>query len=253
LGGDTLNRKWWLDYNSGTHAAPVWVPVNGVSDFKFGYTPTMQDDSDFDSAGAKSQGTTAYEWVLECKLQRKVTIADETVYDTGQEYIRAAAKRKIGMANVIEVRWYEMNIDDDGTVIGPTEEAYMGYVNAGWGEEGGGMDALDTVSVALSGRGAYEDITHPEAAAVVPTVYSVTPATDVAAGGAAVLIQGHDFMVAGVDDVVAISFGAVDAPDFTTVSDGLIAVTVPAGTGAVNVTVENATGVSVNTVPFLYT
>ena len=56
LGADTLARKWWLDKNTGTHDAPVWTPVGGISDFKFSETKTFQENSDYDSGGAKSQG-----------------------------------------------------------------------------------------------------------------------------------------------------------------------------------------------------
>jgi len=255
LGGDTVNRKWWIDKNTGaSYGSPTWTPINGISDFKFGYTPTYQDDSDFDSGGAKSQAVTAYEWALEFKAQRKVTIADATVYDPGQEAIRLAASKKTGMDNVIDVRWYEMNVDDDGDVIGPTTEAHRGYVTAAWGEDGGAMDALGTVSIVLNGRGTYEDITHPEeAAAVAPTLYSVTPATDVEAGGALVILAGTDFMVAGVDDVEEILFGAVECTVYSTISDNTIAAVVPAGSGIVAVTVENATGVSTDVISFQYT
>jgi len=242
-----------MDVNAGTHASPNWLPLEAIVDFKWTETKTFQDDSNFDSGGAKSQIATAYEWGIEAKIARMMQITDPTAYGVGQEALRAKCKRTTGLANVTEVRWYEMNIDDDGDVIGPTKEAYMGYVTPQWAEDGGSMDALDTVSLTMNGRGAYVDITHPEASAAVPTVTSITPATDIEAGGALAIISGHDFFVDGEDDVVSIAFGATDCPDFITHSDSLIAVTVPAGTGAKNVTVTNATGVSTDVVSFLYT
>lgn len=253
LGADTLARKWFLDKNTGTHAAPTWTPVGGISNFKFIETKSFQDDSDYDSGGAKSQSATAYEWSLEFTLQRKVKAADATAYDTGQEAVRTQCKRTTGIANRGEYRWYEMNVDDDGDVIGPTTEAYQGYVGAQWGEDGGAMDALDTVSVMMPGQGGYADITHPEAAAQDAIVYSVVPATDVAAGGALVVINGANFFLAGAADVTDVDFGAVACTVFTVLSDNQIAAVVPAGTGSVNVVVTNSVGASDEAVAFIYT
>ena len=122
-----------------------------------------------------------------------------------------------------------------------------------WSPDGGARSDLSSVSLTLGGRGDRTDITHPEAAAQKAHVYSLTPATDVEAGGAPVLIRGSNFFVAGVDDVTDIDFGAVAATVWTTLSDSEIVCTVPAGTGSVNVTVTNATGESTETVAFLYT
>jgi hypothetical protein len=255
LGADTLARKWWLDVNTGTHAAPAWAPVGGVSDFKFSETKTFQEDSDYDSGGAKSKSATAYEWSIECKLRRKVTAADPLIHDPGQEAIRTACKRTTGLANVVEVRWYEMNVDDDGDVIGPAAEAYQGYTVAQWAEDGGPMDALDTVSVQLQGRGAYADITHPEGAAVVPVLYSVSPAVGVTAGGTLHKLTGKGFMLNGVDDVVASTgiklggSGGTAATHWIVESDNVLYFVAPAITsGTKAVVVYNSVGISTVTV-----
>lgn len=248
LGANTLNRKWWVDKNTGTHDAPIWTPVAGVGDFKFVETKTFQKDSDFDSGGADSEIATAYTWSLEFKLRRKVKAADATSYDTGQESIRAACKRTTGLANVIELRWYEMNVDDDGDVIGPTSEAYRGYVAPQWAEDGGAMDALDTVSVVCKGRGAYEDITHPESADSVPTVTSITPNTGAAAGGEAAYIKGQYFT--GTTDV---EVGTTNVDDFVVIDDYTIAVVTPAlAAGPYVVEVTNAAGASTSGPSFTY-
>ena len=260
LGADTLARKWWFDKNAGTHAAPNWLPVGGVTDFKFSETKTFQEGSDYDSGGAKSQAVTAYEWGITCKLQRKVTAADPLIHDPGQESIRTACKRTTGLANVIECRWYEMNIDDDGDVIGPAVEAYQGYLCAQWAEDGGPMDALDTVSIDLKGRGAYADITHPEGAAVVPVLYSVSPAVGIQAGGTLHKLMGKGFMLNGVDNIVASTgiklggSGGTASAHWITESDNIvyfIAPAVAAGTKAV--VVYNAVGISTVTVNIVVT
>ena len=251
LGSDTLARKWWLDKNTGTHAVPVWTPVGGISDFKFSESKTFQDNSDYDSGGAKSQGTTAYEWSIECKLQRKVTHADPLIHDPGQESIRTGCKRSTGIANVGEFRWYEMNVNDAGTVIGPAVEAYTGLAVMQWGNAGGAMDALDTVSVELKGQGAYVDITHPEGAATIPVLYSVSPAIGIQAGMTLHKLVGKGFMLNGVDNVTAATgvklggAGGTASGYWIVESDNVLYFVAPAvAAGAKAVVVYNAVGVS---------
>src|SRR5664279_4465124 len=120
LGGATLNRKYYCDVNSGTYAAPTWVGIFGVTEFKAGKEPTLNDDSDFDAGGWHSKNITALAWSLEMKVERKVTAGDATVYDPGQELLRAASDG-MGTSNVIDVRWYEI------TSSGPKVEAYRGF------------------------------------------------------------------------------------------------------------------------------
>ena len=246
LSASTAVGKWYLERNAGTHAAPSWVAVNGMTEFAPKLEPTAQEDRDADSGGYGSTTVTGLKWTLEAKFARKPTIADPTVYDPGQEALRTKAKA-VGINNRDEVRWYEV------TENGPIAEAYQAYVAVQYSEQGGAMDAIDEVALTLHAQGQPEAIEHPDYAAVVPTVLSIVPATDVEAGGAAAYITGHDFMVDGEDDVVSISFGAVDCPDYVTINDTLIAVVVPAGTGSINVNVENATGESTDTVAFIYT
>jgi len=154
LGAATLNRKWYIDVNSGTFGTPTWVGVFGVTDFKAGKDPTVQDDSDFDSAGWKSSVITALGWALELKLERKVSAASPTAYDPGQELLRAASDQ-MGVGNRVDVRWYEV------TEGGPKTESYRGFASVSWQPDGGSMDALDTVSVTLNGQGARTPSTHP--------------------------------------------------------------------------------------------
>jgi hypothetical protein len=154
LGEATTVRKWYLDVNAGTHASPVWTGVFGITEFQPALEPTLQDDSDMDSGGYKSQTVTALAWSLAMKVVRKVQADDAEAYDVGQEILRAAAEN-MGVGNQVEVRWYEMEPD------GPREEAYSGYAAVSWSPDGGAMDALDTVSVTLTGKGARTAITHP--------------------------------------------------------------------------------------------
>lgn len=157
LGASTLNRKWGLDVNTGTKAAPVWTPVRGRVDFTDGLDPTLQDDSDFDAEGWKSQTVTAQAWSLAFKVARKVDDTSPTAYDAGQEKLRLAAAG-MGTANDVHVRWYET------TPGGPRAEAYDGNAAVSWSPDGGGMDALSFVSVTLTGKGKRNVITNPQPA-----------------------------------------------------------------------------------------
>jgi hypothetical protein len=156
LAATTLNSKWWIDVNSATYVSPTWVPINGIMEFKPSKEATMQDDSDFDGGGWKSSTATALSWSIEMKLRRAATAAAATSYDTGQEALRTASDL-LGASNRVDVRWYEI------TASGPTAESYRGYASVSWSEDGGGMDALDTVTVTLTGQGARSTATHPDA------------------------------------------------------------------------------------------
>ena len=250
LGGETLNRKWRLDINIGTYAAPVWTPVAGITDFKPSFAPTLQDDSDFDGEGAKSKVSTAYEWGVDVKLARKVKASDAAVYDDAQEAIRAAAAL-IGISNVMDIRFFEV------TVGGPKAEAYRGFVVASWGEDGGAMDALDTVTVVLDGRGKRTAITHPDGAAVVPTTRSVIPASGPAAGGTMVRVVGSGFFKDGVVDVDAgtdVKFDTTSATSYIVESDNVLYAVAPAhAAGIIAVKVTNSVGASVTMATFEYT
>jgi hypothetical protein len=157
LAATTLNSKWWLDVQSGgTYETPTWVPVAGIMEFKPSKEVTLQDDSDFDGAGFKSSTATALAWSIEMKLKRAPTVASATTYNAGQEALRTASDL-LGTLNRVDVRWYEI------TPSGPVTETYRGYAAVSWSEDGGGMDALSTVTVTLTGQGARSTFAHPDA------------------------------------------------------------------------------------------
>ena len=244
LGAATLNRKWFLDVNSGTHEAPVWVGVFGITDLKAGKDPTLQDDSDFDSAGWKSSTVSALGWNLEVKLERKVKALVATAYDAGQELLRAASDGT-GTSNNVEIRWYEM------TSGGPKVEAYQGYASVSWVPDCGAMDALDTVSVTLNGVGARTAITHPDGASSVPSISSATPLTGAAAGGNHVTIYGVGFT--GVVAVSGVKIAGTNSTAWTILNDNTIVATVPAhAVGSGPIVVTNATGPSTTGPTYTY-
>lgn len=156
LGATTLNRKWFLDIDQSTTSTPDWIGVFGVMEFKPGTDDTTQDTSDFSAGGWKGNQVTAKAWKLEFKVKRAVDATTVTDYDAGQELLRTQSNL-IGIAGRVHVRWYEM---EPG---GPRVEAYEGYGTVTWSEDGGGMDALSTVSVTVNGDGARTAVTHPTA------------------------------------------------------------------------------------------
>ena len=241
LGPSTTNRKWRTDVDlNGGVGTPSWAPVAGVTNFAPNFdNANFEDDSDFDSGGAGSQTKTAYSWSAQFTVGRKVTAADSTVYDAGQEYLRSKAEGKTGVANSVFVRIYEM---EPG---GPRILAYTGKAGVTFQEQGGANNALSTAQVTLNGQGALATIAHPDTGSAVPTLASVTvngaTATTIpAAGGNVVRITGNHFT-----GTTAITFAGTNAPNFIVDSDGVIHVTAPAHTaGSGNLVVTNAAGAS---------
>jgi hypothetical protein len=244
LGADTFVHKWCVDINSASYVAPTWVGIFGTNDFVFQIEPSTEDDGDFDSVGWGSEVVTSRKWKAETTLLRKTTAASATVYDPGQELCRAAGF-ELGALNRVDVRIYEM------TSGGPKAEAYRGYASVQWVPSGGDNKAIDKVKLTLSGSGELAKITHPDGAAVVPIVSSITPAVGIQAGATVHVIRGSGFMLAGVDNVVATSgvkFGATNATSWYTVSDNEIAVVAPAkAAGPFIIYVTNAVGISIGT------
>lgn len=155
LGASTTNRKWYLDVNTGTTAVPAWVGVFGITDFTPGLDNTLQDDSDYDSDGYKSQTKTASQWTVTGTVARKVTAADPEAYDPGQEVLRLAGDEN-GVDNAVHVRWYEM---EPG---GPRVEAYEGHGAVSWSPNGGATDALSSAGFTITGQGKRTPIAHPD-------------------------------------------------------------------------------------------
>jgi len=148
----TLARKWKLDVDTSVaQDGSAWTNVRAVLDLQPSITPTMQDDSDYDSDGWGSDVKTMLKWSNVVKLGRKV--AAGYVEDPGQAAIHVAHDQ-FGADGVVHVRWYDRN---GGT------EAYEGFAQVQWSEDGGDAAALSTVSVTLTGQGARLTITNPAA------------------------------------------------------------------------------------------
>jgi hypothetical protein len=155
LGPSTLNRKWFVDLNTGDDTTPVWIPLLGMTEVKPVVEGSMQDDSDFDGGGWGSNMNSLNRWKVEGKFRRAPQPGSTPpVYDPGQEVLREAGG-STGIENVVHCRWYEMEPN------GPRVEAYDGFAAVTYTEDGGGVEALSFVSFVLDGRGARNDIPHP--------------------------------------------------------------------------------------------
>jgi hypothetical protein len=83
--------------------------------------------------------------------------------------------------------------------------------------------------------------------AAAPVIDSVTPGTGLEAGGTSVIIAGENLA-----DATAVKFAAVDAT-IDNAAEAALAVTSPAGTGTVDVTVEHPVANVTATGAFVYT
>lgn len=148
----TLARKFAVDVNIGTVNSPSWRKIRGIADLKPGLDNNLEDDTDYDADGWKSETKTLIGWMLELKLRRKQGFTTG-FYDLGQEKLRLASDQ-FGVDGTVQVRWY----DRTG---GP--EAYTGFASVSWEPEGGDAKALDMATAKLSGNGARVAITNPAA------------------------------------------------------------------------------------------
>lgn len=241
LGASTTNRKWYVDVDTSVSGTSSWVPVLGITNFTPNFdNANLEDDSDFDSGGFQSQTKTAAGWSGTGTVARKVTAADSTAYDPGQEFLRTKSIGKFGPSNSVRVRIYEMEPN------GPRVEAYTGTASVSWQEQGGAQSALDTTQFTLTGQGQLAVIAHPDTGAAVPTISSltapgaITSATLPAAGGTNVVIRGNRFT-----GTTTVTFIGTAATSFQVVSDGMITATIPAHTaGAGTLVVTNGAGAS---------
>lgn len=156
----TLARDWALQVNIGTQEKPNWIYVRGLSQFAPQSSPTMQDDSDIDSEGYKSQIATALEMTFKGEGKRKGKKTEgEFKQDPGQAALREKG-RKMGLDNVIQARCWRTDGVQDG---------YDSYFSVKWEDQAGGNEDLDSFSFELMSRGkpiAIKPVTDDKAASV---------------------------------------------------------------------------------------
>lgn len=247
----TLARKWVLEVNTGTVGAPVWTLAKGLQSL----TPkeaiaNLEDDNVYEDAGYTGQTKTALSWGADVVFLRRTLPTDVTTYDVGQEKIRTLAKT-LGPTGVGQFRVY----DRDG---GP--EAWTGFAEVQWENQGGTVTDLETANVTLVGKGAPTFITNPNAPALaLPTITALSPATGTTAGGTLVTITGDNFKDRLGNIVVTgaagVKFAAANATAYTVIDRFTIVCITPANTaGSKDCIVTNTTGANVNTAAdnFLY-
>lgn len=234
----TLARKWTLEVNTNgapaNFASPTWTTVKGLYDFTpDNIIPKLEDDNVYEDVGWAGKTKTALNWTITAKCMRRTVPTDVTSYDPGQEKLRALG-RAFGPAAVGDFRWY----DRDG---GP--EAFRGWGNCNWSNDGGAVVDLEKITVVLDGKGPNTIITNPNApAGVAPSVFSVAPNTVAAAStlGFLTVVKGDYFI--GTTSMV---IGATAITLFTVIDRYTIVASLPAKTTATyDIRVTNATGQS---------
>lgn len=145
-----LARRWRLEVNTGTTAAPEWALCPGVTEFQPAAEPNIEDSSDYDSDGWAGNTKTGQSWELSATINRKVTEAAKT-YNPVHEALRLASFA-YGAASYVHVRY----MDRSGL-----PEAYEGRALVTWAPSGGEYTALDQVEVTLTGDGPLNPIENP--------------------------------------------------------------------------------------------
>ena len=165
----TLARDWAVQVNTGTKDAAKWVFVRGLSQFAPQTSPTMQDDSDIDNEGYKSQIATALEMTFKGEGKRKGEKSGEKfTQDPGQAHLREVGRR-MGLDNVTQARCWRTDGVDEG---------YESYFSVQWEDKAGGNEDLDSFSFTLMSRGKplrIKPVTEPNAASVEWTAPAEDP------------------------------------------------------------------------------
>lgn len=234
----TLARKWTIEVNTNgapaNFASPTWITVKGLYDFTpDNVIPKLEDDNVYEDSGWTGKTKTALSWQLTAKCMRRTVPTDVTTYDPGQEKLRALG-RAFGPAAVGDIRWY----DRDGG-----SEAFRGWANITWANDGGATTDLEKVTITIDGKGPNTIITNPNApAGVLPAVFSITPTSGTAAStpGLLVTVRG-DYFIGTVSMVV----GVTAITQFTVVDRYTIVCSLPTKVaGTYHIQATNATGQS---------
>lgn len=232
VGTPTANSKWRLDVDLDTATGSGnYIQVKGMSQFTPSVPATVADMTDYDTDGWGADAVMGRKFQLTGTVRRNKYSGSR---DPGQEALRGWAD---AATTVVHVRWYERTTGG---------EAYDGWVLVQWEPSGGEAFGVEEVAFTLLGQGPRTAITNPYSATAVPTVVGLSPATGPIAGGTNVIISGSGFT--GVTGVAGVKFGAVNATEYTIVSDSRIVAKSPDTTaGNKQVIVTNPNGPSVDT------
>ncbi|WP_146079397.1 phage tail tube protein [Rathayibacter sp. AY2B9] len=158
--GTTIGKsfEYGLDVNTGTTAAPTWIPVRRM--FNFSHTPTsrLQDGQTYDDLGAQNQEVTGWDFAVSFSTQvnRSAT--------TGEYLpeIEALRERTLPTAKgtdaQIEVRWYHK---PETGKPNPTD-AGQGVASVAFSRSNTGPDgSVEVWAWTLTGVGSYSVIANP--------------------------------------------------------------------------------------------
>lgn len=236
----TYARRLQLDINMGTDAVPDWRSVFALLEYKPSVSPNVEDDTSYDALGWAENDQSAMEWSAEGKVSHRAD-PDTGAFHPTHDFIEQRSTN-IGSGAKVPIRYYD-RFGRSG--------AKQGVALFEFNLEGGDYKALDQVSFKMTGTGPLTSIANPVNATPLPIVASVSPATDVAAGGKLILLRGAFFTGA-----TAVKFGTTSATAFTVVDSTTIAVNAPAhAAGTLNVTVTTPNGTSATAAgnQFIYT
>lgn len=146
----TLARRWRLEVNMGTTAAPNFQLCPAVTNFTFTAPPTVQDSSTYDDGGWADNTKTGQAWKVEATINRRSS-ADSTTFSPVHEKLRAAWLA-YGVASEVEIRWADRD---------KMPEAYQGITLVEWAPAGGDRTALDAVKITFTGKGILNQIANP--------------------------------------------------------------------------------------------
>lgn len=146
--------RWNVQVNTGTKALPVWTWWNGISKFDPTQDPTLQDDTDINSRGYKSQQVTATSEDASVEgLIKGLRAATALPVDPGAAFVRAK-RRKVGEDNEVQLRYWRSDALD--------EKATVQNFAVSWKDVGGTNEDLQKFTADLKGRGAPREEDKPK-------------------------------------------------------------------------------------------
>ena len=145
-------RRWRVDVNTGTTAAPVWTQVLGTMEMAPPKVePVIQTSSDYEDEGWEGNEVTGHKWSMELSVRRKRSATG--AYDAGQEALRTKKLLSGAEANA-QIRVYER-------AGGAGTEAYQGTAAVGWEDDKGKSEDLASAAISLTGTGPLTVIDNP--------------------------------------------------------------------------------------------
>jgi hypothetical protein len=237
--GSTLGKsfEYGIDVNLGTTGSPSWQPVRRISGFQPTPTPTTQDAQTYDDLGAQNQDVTGWSWNLAFNVQVNRSISTGAYLPEIEAFLARTKPTAKGSAAVVEVRWYhkpesgEPNPDDAG----------QGFATVAFSRQNTGPNGeIEVLSITLTGKGPYTEITNPFAGWEVadPAISSISPSG--AGTGDQVVITGTNLLGA-----TALTFDSIAADSYVVLSATTVVAVLPSdGAGAINVVLTTPEGAS---------